>query len=347
MNDSPAAAAPVPPSLPTRIDWVAWSIAAVILLLFLKLHLLPALLAGLLVFELINLMVPRLRVRALGEDAPRLIAVLLIAAAVIAGLSALGIAATAFFRNSGESIPALFQSLAQSIENSREQLPVWLLASLPETAEELRIATIDWLRANADKFQVAGTELGRAFAHILIGMIVGALLSLHLAKAPTRRGPLSVAIYERAARLSIAFRDVVFAQFMISAINTSFTAIYLALVLPAFGVELPLVKTMIAVTFIAGLMPILGNLISNTVIFIVSLSHSLLIALVSLAYLVVIHKLEYFLNARIIGSHIKAHAWELLIAMLVMEAAFGIPGLISAPIYYAYFKSELREKGLL
>jgi len=71
------------------------------------------------------------------------------------------------------------------------------------------------------------------------------------------------------------------------------------------------------------------------------------VALVSLAYLIIIHKLEYFLNARIIGGHIRARAWELLIAMLVMEAAFGIPGLIAAPIYYAYVKDELRERKLV
>ena len=69
------------------------------------------------------------------------------------------------------------------------------------------------------------------------------------------------------------------------------------------------------------------------------------VAVASLVFLIVIHKLEYFLNARIIGSHINARAWELLIAMLVMEAAFGITGLIAAPIFYAYFKEELREKG--
>lgn len=346
MNDSASLVTPVPP--PSRIDWLAWSIAALVLLMILQLHLLPALLAALLVFELVNFMVPRLRLRALGGDTPQLLAVLLIAAAVIAALSAIGIGATSFFRNSGDSIPALFQSLAQSIENSRERLPAWLLAYLPETAEELRLATIDWLRKNAGTFQVAGAELGRGFAHILIGMIIGALLSLHLARDTGHsEAPVSAQIRERAGRLSRAFRDVVFAQILISAINTAFTALYLAAVLPMLGVDLPLTKTLIAVTFIAGLMPILGNLISNTAIFIVSLSHSLLVALGSLVYLIVIHKLEYFLNARIIGSRIRAYAWELLIAMLVMEAAFGIPGLISAPVYYAYFKSELRDKGLI
>ena len=101
------------------------------------------------------------------------------------------------------------------------------------------------------------------------------------------------------------------------------------------------------VTFVVGLLPILGNLVSSTVIFIVSLSQSLLVALVSLAYLVVIHKLEYFLNARIIGGQIRARAWELLIAMLIMESLFGIAGLIAAPIYYAYLKDELRARGLV
>ncbi len=97
----------------------------------------------------------------------------------------------------------------------------------------------------------------------------------------------------------------------------------------------------------AGLIPILGNLISNTVICVVSLNQSLFVALGALLYLMAIHKLEYFLNARIVGGQIKARAWELLLAMLVMEAAFGIPGLIAAPIYYAYVKDELGDRGLI
>jgi len=148
-------------------------------------------------------------------------------------------------------------------------------------------------------------------------------------------------------RLSVAFRRVVFAQLWISAINTLLTAIYLVFVLPMFGIQLPFTKTLIVLTFVAGLLPILGNLISNTVIFIVSLSHSLAVAVAALGYLIVVHKLEYFLNARIIGSHIRARAWEMLMAMLVLEAAFGIPGLIAAPIYYAFMKDELRGKGLI
>ena len=137
------------------------------------------------------------------------------------------------------------------------------------------------------------------------------------------------------------------AQVWIAAVNASLTGLYLAVMLPLMGVNLPLTKTLIAVTFVCGLLPVIGNLISNTVIVVVSLSNSLVVAIGSLTYLVVIHKLEYFLNARIIGSRIRAKAWEMLVAMLIMEAAFGIAGLIAAPIYYAYLKDELQDKALV
>jgi len=159
--------------------------------------------------------------------------------------------------------------------------------------------------------------------------------------------PLTQLIAAHATRVADVFRRVVFAQVWISAINTFLTWMYLGVALPQFGIELPFVKTLVAITFIAGLMPIIGNLISNTAIFIVSMSQSLTLAVISIVYLFVIHKLEYFLNARIIGSHIRARAWELLLVMLLMEAALGIAGLIIAPMAYAYFKDEMREKGLI
>jgi predicted PurR-regulated permease PerM len=139
----------------------------------------------------------------------------------------------------------------------------------------------------------------------------------------------------------------VFAQVRIAAINALLTAIYLTVILPLAGIHLPLRKTMIAVTFFVGLLPVIGNLISNTVLVIVGLSHSLHTALVSLLFLITIHKLEYFLNAKIIGQHINARAWELLAAMLAMESIFGLPGVIAAPVFYAYVKQELADRGLV
>jgi predicted PurR-regulated permease PerM len=113
------------------------------------------------------------------------------------------------------------------------------------------------------------------------------------------------------------------------------------------GIDLPFAKTMVIVTFLTGLLPVVGNLISNTIIVVMSLSVSPLLAVSSLLFLVVIHKLEYFVNARVMGGRIHARAWELLLAMLVMDAIFGIPGVVAAPIYYAYLKNELSAHNLI
>jgi len=181
----------------------------------------------------------------------------------------------------------------------------------------------------------------------VIGMVIGAMVALHEALPAASNRPLTRALVERVARLGQAFRRVVFAQVQISLINTVLTGIYLALVLPIFGVNLALKKTLIIATFVAGLLPVVGNLISNVVIVVVSLSYSFNVAAGSLLFLVVIHKLEYFLNARIVGRRVECRAWELLLAMVVMEAAFGISGVIAAPIYYVYIKDELGDRGLV
>lgn len=330
-----------------RADIVAWGVSALTLGFVITLHLLPALLAGLLVFELVNVLTPWLRLRALGRDVPRLLAVTLIASVVIAALVAAGLGLAALLRNSDDSLPILMQKMAQIIEDARAQLPAELLARVPEDADTLQRTLVEWLRSHSGSLQLAGRDLGRTLVHVLMGMVIGALLSLQKATRLADRRPLSEQISRLTERLASAFRRVVFAQFWISAINTFFTWLYLGVALPLFGVELPLVKSLVTITFVVGLLPIVGNLISNTAILIVSVSQGLPVAVASFVYLVAIHKLEYFLNARIVGSQINARAWELLIAMLVMEAAFGIPGLIAAPIFYAYFKQELHDKGLV
>ena len=330
-----------------RLELVTCVLFAAALLLTLQLDLLPSLLAGLLVYALVHMLVPLLRLPVFGHEGARLVAVTLIATVVIALIALAAVSLSSFLRHSGESLPVLVHRMAEIIENSRDRLPAWLLEYVPADADALRSAVVTWLKDNAQFFQVAGTGFGRALAHILLGMVVGALLSLEAASSRHGSAPLARCLAERAIRLSDAFRRVVFAQFWISSINTALTAVFLAVVMPLLGVELPFTKTLILITFVAGLIPILGNLISNTVICIVALSQSLFVALGVLLYLVVIHKLEYFVNARIMGSHIRARAWELLIAMLVMEAAFGIAGVIAAPIFYAYVKDELASRNLI
>jgi predicted PurR-regulated permease PerM len=326
-----------------NLDVAAWILAGLLLLLTLLLHLLPALLAGLLVFELVHVIAPRLRLGKRGKVA----AVAILATAIVAALS-LGLAgAVSFFRSDAGSLTALLQKMAEIIDGSRSHLPEWALDYLPSDAEELRKALTAWMREHAGEVQLLGKEAGRVTAHIVIGMIIGAIVSLREAHSPRNGAPLARALGERAAFVGDAFRRIVFAQVRIAAINTAFTGIYLLVALPLLGIHLPFTKTLILVTFFAGLLPVIGNLVSNTVVVVVSLSASLAVAIASLVFLVVIHKLEYFLNARIVGSQIRASAWELLLAMLLMESAFGLAGLVAAPVYYAYLKEELIARGLI
>jgi len=322
-------------------DIAAWLITAVALFLVLRLHLLPALLAGLLIYELVHILEPKLRIARIQRRFAKLVAVGLLVTGIVLVLTLAVVGLVIYMRSEAGSVPALMQKMADVLETWRTTMPAWIVAYLPLDVDELKETAVQWLREHAGAVQHAGAEAGRGLAHIIVGIGVGALVALHDAGRPGSLGPLAQSLAERARRLGDAFRRVVFGQVRISAVNALLTAIYLVIALPIAGIQLPLAKTMIAVVFLVGLLPVVGNLISNTIIVVLSLSVSLNVAIASLIFLVVIHKLEYFLNAHIVGSHVRAHAWELLIAMLVMEAAFGLAGLVAAPIYYAYLKDEL------
>ncbi|EIL97214.1 hypothetical protein RHOFW104T7_07520 [Rhodanobacter thiooxydans] len=334
-----------PPS--TVVRYASYLLAAAALLLVVKIHLLPALLAGLLVFELVQTMVPLLGRRIPGDRA-RVVVVALIGAVVVGLLILLILGAISLFHTEVGNPQLLWQEqLMPLVEKARQQLPAALVNSLPDSVDDLRVGAIELARKHAGTLQLAGKGAVRVFVHILIGLVLGAIVALSRTRPAHQMGPLAATLSLRCQRLAEAFHNIVFAQIKISLINTLFTAVFLLALLPLMGIHVPLAKTLVVVTFVVGLLPVVGNLISNTAITVAGLSVSLGMGIAALAFLVLIHKLEYFLNARIVGTQIRARAWELLVAMLLMEAMFGLPGVIAAPIYYAYLKSELEAEGLL
>jgi predicted PurR-regulated permease PerM len=341
MEQAPAKVAPSP----SRHELVAWLLVAAGLLIILKLHLLSALLAGLLVYELVHVAVPRLPSRLSGERA-RMLAVTAMAV-LAAGVVAAAITGLVVFVRGEGHLSSLLEKMAESITHARANLPASVSAYLPATADDLRDEVVHWLRNHAKDIRTVGADFGRALAHILVGLVAGAMVSLTDVRPHKLERPLARALAERMSRLGNAFRRVVFAQVRISAINAVLTGLFLLAALPIAGVHMPLAKTLVVLTFVVGLLPVIGNLISNTVVVVVAFSVSMYVALAALVFLIVIHKLEYFLNARIVGAQISARAWELLVAMLLMEAAFGMSGIIAAPIYYAYLKDELSARELV
>jgi predicted PurR-regulated permease PerM len=330
-----------------RHDVAAWLMLGIGLVAALIFHLLPALLAGLLVYELVHMLATRLRLWRLSHDTSKVLAVAVLSTIIVLLLTLAIVGIMTVLRREAGSLEALLKQLISIIDSARVSLPAWAVSSLPANVDELRNVSVRWLREHTQDLQQIGTVAGRAFVHILIGMIIGAMVALHEVRPRDSQKPLARALTERVDRLGNAFRRIVFAQVRISALNTTLTGIYLAVVLPLFHVHLPLTKTLIAITFLVGLLPVVGNLISNTIIVVVSLGHSPDVAAGSLAFLIVIHKLEYFVNAKIVGTQIRARAWEILIAMLSMEAVFGVAGVVAAPIFYAYIKDELSSRGLV
>src|SRR5438046_10550805 len=77
-----------------------------------------------------------------------------------------------------------------------------------------------------------------------------------------------------------SFATVMGAQITISLINTALTAIFL------LAVRVPHAPLLLAVTFLCGLVPIVGNLVSNTIIVFVALTMSLNLAFSALLFLI-------------------------------------------------------------
>jgi predicted PurR-regulated permease PerM len=289
-----------------RLELATQVLTGLALLGALQFHLLASLLAGLLVYQLVHSLAPGHNSRFVRRRTGKIIVVALLAILVIAAIGAAILGLISLLSSGSENLSVLLQKMAEVIETARSRLPAWAVSSLPEEPTELKAEVVAWLREHAGQLRSIGQDVWRALLHILFGMVIGGMIAVSRQAGDIEHGPLVHALTERARLLGAAFRSVVFAQVRISALNTALTGLYLLVIVPWMGIQLPLGKTMVVVTFIAGLLPVIGNLVSNTVIVVVSLSVSTVLAMGSLAFLVIIHKLEYFVNARIMGGQIQA-----------------------------------------
>ena len=237
----------------------------------------------------------------------------------------------------------LLAYLAKTVLELREKLPPGIAAQLPDGSDDLQRVLARYLASQSGMLAHAGRAWLRGLMFAYVGLLVGVLAAVRPTVQNLR--PLTAQLHLRARRFGETFRQIVVAQFWISLLNTCLTAIFLLVVLPLWEVRLPYSVLLLMLTFVAGLIPIVGNLICNTVLTLVGLSASLPVALACLAFLILIHKAEYFINAKVIGSRTHMGVWELLAVMFIMEALFGPAGLVAAPLFYAYAKKELQAAG--
>jgi predicted PurR-regulated permease PerM len=187
------------------------------------------------------------------------------------------------------------------------------------------------------------------FAQLVIGLIVALSLFLNTrwrgdddphAMHDSLYATVVSELVMRFETFFTSFAKVIGAQIFISTINTALTAIFLV------WNHFHNTTVIIVLTFLCGLLPIIGNVISNTLIVGVGFTISPSMALFALIFLVAIHKLEYFLNSKIIGDRTQTPMWLTLIGIVLGEKLMGVPGMILAPVVLHYIKIEASRSKL-
>jgi predicted PurR-regulated permease PerM len=248
-----------------------------------------------------------------------------------------------FINDTMRALPDIADNAIPSvIQWAREyqiELPFTDYDSLKDLASDTVKSQVNYL-SNVARFARGATS---QFLFVVVGCVVAISiflnprLELDREKHAVRNNLYSLCCDQIAKRFELLYRSfamVIGAQITISAINTVFTAIFV------LAVGLPYAVVVIGVTFLCGLVPVLGNLVSNTVIVGIGFTVSPRMAFAALVFLVVIHKLEYFLNSKIIGQRIRNPLWLTLLALVLGERLLGLPGMVLAPVVLHYLKVE-------
>lgn len=245
-----------------------------------------------------------------------------------------------FIRQAFIALPSIVSTSIPSIIKFATEHGV----ELPFTDEEsLKAFMVDSVKDQVRYFWNFAKIGTKEFVALAIGVVVAAslffnpVLDLDRGRHLVRNNLYSLCCDEIAARFRALYRSfavVMGGQLIISAINTGFTSLFI------LACSLPYSSVIIVVTFLCGMLPIIGNLISNSIIVAISFTISPKLAIWALIFLMALHKMEYLLNSKIIGDRIKNPVWLTLLGLVIGERLMGIPGMFLAPVILNYLKVE-------
>lgn len=256
---------------------------------------------------------------------------------VVVGLL-LAVVFAEFVKIGVERLPTLLDRLAPRLSALGDRFGVDLPVG---NVQDLQAAILDALKQNAKSVETFSGLLTRGFFQLLLAVAIAILRFVSRSPAPAE-APLGLdadvlrECRDRAARFAASFELVMGAQILVAAINTVLAAIFL------IAFRIPFRTMLTLTTFVCGLVPIVGNVISNSLIVGAALTKSDHLALAALIFLVVVHKGGYFLNSRIVGARMDTPTWAILLGLLVGEALMGVSGVILAPTMIHYVLAELR-----
>ena len=245
-----------------------------------------------------------------------------------------------FSKKAYKTLPEIADTTIPAVVNFAEKQQIELPFTDYATLKTLALSEVTDKVANVGRYaRAAFLQL----AMLIIGLVVAVSLFVS-AKWEVDDDPdvvkgslYSTVVRELGVRFQTfysSFAKVIGAQITISSINTLLTAVFVV------WNGYHYVMVIIVLTFLCGLLPIIGNIMSNTLTVGVGFTVSPKVALFALIFLVVIHKLEYFLNSKIIGDRTKNPMWLTLVGLVIGEKLMGIPGMILAPVVLHYIKVE-------
>src|SRR6202162_2232042 len=121
----------------------SWILTGIALFLVLKLHLLSALMAGLLTYELVRLLTPVVEKR-LTSKSDRLAALAALSVLTITLLVLLTIGIFAFFKSDTGNRQALLDKTNHILTDARTKLPLWIADNLPDNVERVKSHAGGW-----------------------------------------------------------------------------------------------------------------------------------------------------------------------------------------------------------
>ncbi len=138
------------------------------LFLALKLRLLTSLLAGLLVYELVQVLVDLLKLGNLRGYRAKVTAIAVIATFTVALLTLAFFGIFAFLQSGAESLPNLLKEMAAVLESTRTLLPAGLSGQLPADVEDLKLRAVELAAPACHRSAVDGARslaFGRPYPH--------------------------------------------------------------------------------------------------------------------------------------------------------------------------------------
>lgn len=245
-----------------------------------------------------------------------------------------------FVKHALKGLPEIAESSIPKVLAFAEQHQI----QLPfDDVESLKALVMEKIRHQVGYLGNFAKLATKEFAFLLIGIVVACSLFLNPAidlekgRHRLRNNLYTLTTDQIVARFRSFYRSfetVMGAQIIIALINTAFTAIF------SLAIHLPHALIVIGVTFMCGMLPIIGNIISNSLITAIAFTISPQLAISALIFLIVLHKLEYFLNSKIVGTRINNPVWLTLLGLILAERLMGVPGIILAPVILHFIKVE-------